>query len=187
MHALVAAFALETLERTEGEDGVREAHERRLEHCRRVVGAVSASSHGGEETQLFGVFVMALDLPNIRAAHDWARSHSSDDRRALKYLSQLLSESPHALSKHLTPEEFLEWMHLAEKAAQTIGDDEAGADHRANLGAALLKNGLMKEALPYCEEGLQEARRSGDAVAEAAAFANFSAIYSWRGGSRSCP
>jgi tetratricopeptide (TPR) repeat protein len=181
MRALVAAFALETLECTEGENGEREAQQRRLEHYRRAVEAVSASSHGSEETQLFGVFVMSLDLPNIRAAHDWARSHSSDDRRAQEYLSQLLSQSPHTLSVHLAPEEFLEWMRMVEEAAQRISDDEAGAEHRANLGAALLKNGLIEEALPYCEECIEEARRSGDAAAEAAGLANLSAIYSQRG------
>lgn len=142
MHMLIAAFALETLESTEGEGAVREAQQRRLEHYRRVAGAASATLSTGGDTQLLSVFLMAQDLPNIRAAHDWARSHSSRDYRALEYLSRLPSQSYRALVDHLTPEEFLEWTRLAEDAARRIGDDAAISHHRSRLGVALLKNGL---------------------------------------------
>lgn len=180
MHALVAAFALDTLKDTEGRDGVREAQQRRLEHYRRVLGAANAAMGWGGENQYFGVFLMALDLPNIRAAHEWARSRSSDDRRSLEYLSRLPSEGSRTLAERLGPEEFLEWMRLAENAARNTEDPEAMTNHRANLAAVLVGVGRTEEALPYCEESLEEARGSGDAQAEAAALANLAVIYRGR-------
>jgi tetratricopeptide (TPR) repeat protein len=176
MHALVAAFALEVLGRTEGEGGEREAQQRRLEHYRRIVGAADgALSHGGE-AQLFSVYLMALDLPNIRAAHEWARSRPPSDRRALGYLSRLPSQGSRALSERLTPNEFLEWMRLAEDAARETGDDEAARTHMANVGAALTREGRTRDALRYCEESLRAARQRGDALTEAAALANLASI-----------
>lgn len=176
MHALVAAFALETLERTEGEHGVREAQQRRLEHYRRVVGAASEALRQGGNTQYFSVLLISLDLPNIRAAHDWARERFPDDRRALEYLSHLPSEGARVLSVHLSPSEFLDWTTLAEKAAREIGDEEAARSHRETVGVALLKKGHLREALAYCEENREEARQRGDAVAEATALANLASI-----------
>lgn len=176
MHALVSAFALETLGRTEEESGVREAQQRRLEHYRRVVGAASEALRQGGETQYFGVFLMSLDLPNIRAAHDWARERSSYDRRALEYLSHLLSEGSRVLSDRLSPSEFLDWTTLAEKAAREIGDENDARSHREVIGAALLKKGQLREALVYCEDSREVAHQSGDAVAEATALANLASI-----------
>jgi len=177
MHALVAAFALETLERTEGEGEVREAQQRRLEHYRRVVGAADGALSWGGEVQLFSVYVMALDLPNIRAAHGWARSRSSGDRRALRYLSRLPSQGSRALSGWLGRGEFLEWMRLAEEAARKIGDEDAARTHMANVGAALIRNGLTQDALQYCRESLEAARLHDDASAEAATLGNLASIH----------
>lgn len=177
MHAVVAAYALETLQCAEGEAGVRETQQRRMDHYLRVVTAAEEALRQGEENQYFSVFLMELDLPNIRATHEWARSRPLNDRRALHYMSRLLSQGSRALSERLGPEEYLEWTRLAEKAALKIGDAQARKHHRANLGAALVKNGRMEEALPYCEEGLVDARDSKDAQAEAANLANLAIIY----------
>jgi tetratricopeptide (TPR) repeat protein len=176
MHALVAAFALETLERMEGETGVREAQQRRLEHYRKIVGAANEAAIQGGDTQYFGVLLMTLDLPNIRAAHEWARVRSSGDRRALEYLSHLPAQGPRALSERLAPGEFLDWMRLAEEAAREIGDEGEARSHRAIVGAALLGKGQVREALAYCEESRQAAQRIGDAVGEATALANLASI-----------
>ncbi|MBA4115216.1 MAG: hypothetical protein H0X71_02010 [Rubrobacter sp.] len=176
MHALVAAFALETLERTEGEGGVREAQQRRLEHYRRIVGAADEALRQGGETQYFGVLLMSLDLPNIRAAHEWARVRSSGDPRALEYLSRLPAQGSRVLADRLAPGEFLDWIRLAEEAAREIGDEDEARSHRATVAPALLKKGQLREALAYCNESRKAARRSGDAVAEAAALANLASI-----------
>lgn len=181
MHALVAAFALETLERTEGESGVREAQQRRLEHYRRIAGAADGALGQGGDIQLFGVFLITLDLPNIRAAHRWARLQSSSDRRALGYLSRLPSQGSRALAERLGSEEWLEWMRLAEHAARQLGDANEASDHRSNVGAALVRNGLMEEAPPICLDNLEAAIREGDAASEAAALANLAIIHRRRG------
>lgn len=55
MHALVAAFALETLHRTEGESGVSEVQQRRLEHYINVVGATADALSMGGPNQFFGL------------------------------------------------------------------------------------------------------------------------------------
>ncbi len=180
MHALVSAFALETLERTEGEGGVREAQQRRLEHYRRIAGAADGAMSIGGDTQYFGAYMVALDLPSIRAAYGWARSHSPGDRRATEYLSNLLWQGSRTLAERLGPEEFLEWTLLAEEAARSTEDREALKYHRANLGAALLRNDRPEEALPYFEESLAEARADEDASAEAAALANHAVVYGGR-------
>jgi tetratricopeptide (TPR) repeat protein len=176
MHALVAAFALETLEHTEGEDGVREAQQRRLEHYRRIVGAANEALRQGGDTQYFGVLLVTLDLPNIRAAHEWARVRSSSDRRALEYLSRLPAQGRRVLSERLAPGEFLDWMMLAEESARAIGDEDEARSHRETVGAALLKTGHLREALAYCEESVEAARARSDAVGEAAALANCASI-----------
>ena len=176
MHAVVAAFALEVLERTEGEGGVREAHQRRLEHYRRIVGAADGALSYGGETQLFSVYLMTLDLPNIRAAHVWARSRPPGDWRAKEYLSRLPSQGSRALSERLTSGEFLQWMRLAEDAAREVGDDEAARRHMANVGAALTREDRTREALQYCVESLQAARQRGDALTEAAALGNLASL-----------
>lgn len=181
VHALVAAFALEVLRDEEGEAGVREAQQRRLEHYRRKAGAADGGLAMGGDTQYLSAYLADLDLPNIRAAHDWARSRHPGDRRATEYLSHVVSYGSRTLAARLGPDEYLEWMLLAEKAARSVGDDEALRYHRANLGAALLKNGRPEEALPYFEESLREARAGGDAQAEAAALANHAVIFSGRG------
>lgn len=181
MHALVAAFALETLKRTEGEDGGREAQQRRLEHYRRIAGAADGALGQGGDAQLFGVYLITQDLSNIRAAHEWARSRSLSDRRALEYLSRLPSQGARVLADRLGPEEWLEWMRLAEDAARQIGDVNEAGYHRANVGAALVRNGLMEEALPVCCDNLKFAIHTGDAAAEAAALANLAIIHRWRG------
>ncbi|MBA2712457.1 MAG: tetratricopeptide repeat protein, partial [Rubrobacteraceae bacterium] len=180
MHALVAAFALDTLESTEGEDGVREAQQRRLEHYRRVAGAADGGLGMGGDTQYLSAYIVDLDLPCIRAAHSWARSRSPGDRRAAEYLSRLVSQGSRTLADRLGLEEFLEWTLLAEEAAHSTGDQGALKNHRANLGAALLRNGRPEEALPYLKESLEEARASGNAQAEAAALANHAVVYGGR-------
>ncbi len=176
MHALVAAFALETLESTEDENGVRQAQQRRLEHYRRVVGAANEYLRQGGDTQYFSVYIVGLDLPNIRSAHEWARSRSADDRWALEYLSRLPAQGRRVLSESLAPAEFLDWMRLAEEAAREIGDEEEARSHRATFGAALLKRGQLQEALAYCEESLEAARLNEDRVAEGTALANLASI-----------
>jgi len=176
MHALVSAFALETLERTEGEDGVRGAQRRRLEHYRWVVLAANEAAGQGGDAQYFGVLLLSLDLPNIRAAHEWARSRSSSDRRALEYLTRLPAAGRRALSERLAPDEFLDWMVLAEEAARTIGDEDEARAHREAVGAALLLKGQLKEALAYCEESFDAARVREDAVGMATALANRASI-----------
>ncbi len=181
MHALVAAFALDTLERTEGEGGVREAQQRRLEHYRRIAGAADGAMGQGGDTQLFGVFLITLDLANIRAAHRWAREKAPNDRRALEYLSRLVSQGSRPLAERLGPEEWLEWMRLAEDAARRIGDEREAGYHRSNVGAALVRNGLMDEALTVCQDNLRAALREGDAASEAAMLANLAVIQRRRG------
>ena len=181
MHALVSAFAIETLERTEGGTGVREAQQRRLEHYRRIAGAADGGLSMGGDTQYLNAYLVELDLPNIRAAYEWARLRHPGDQRATEYLSHLVSHGSRTLAARLGPEEFLQWMLLAEEAARSIGDEEALGYHRANFGAALLKNGRPEEALPYFEESLEAARASGNAQAEAAALANLAVIHSGRG------
>jgi tetratricopeptide (TPR) repeat protein len=176
MHALVAAFALDTLELTEGENGVREAQQRRLEHYRWVVLAANEATREGGDVQLFGVLLMDLDLPNIRAAHEWARARSSSDRRALEYLTCLPAASRRVLSDHLTPGEFLDWMALAEESARAIGDDDEARVHRGTVGAALLKKGQLQEALAYCEESVDAATARGDAMGVATALGNCASI-----------
>ncbi len=176
MHALVAAFAHETLERTEGEGGVREAQQRRLEHYRRIVETADEALRQGGNTQYFSAYIVTLDLPNIRAAHEWARVRSSEDRRALGYLSRLLAQGSRVLADRLAPGEFFDWVTLAEEAARGIGDEDEARSHRATLGAALLKKGQLREALAYCEESLEAARGNEDPVAEAAALANLASI-----------
>jgi tetratricopeptide (TPR) repeat protein len=176
MHALVAAFALEILEDTEGEGGVREVQQRRLEHYRRIVGAANEAARQGGETQYFGVLLLTLDLPNIRAAHEWARVRTSEDRRALEYLSRLPAQGRRVLSERLAPGEFLDWMMLAEEAARSIGDEDESRSHREAVGAALLQKGQLQEALAYCEESLEAARLSEDSVAEGTALANLASI-----------
>lgn len=182
MHALVGAFAFETLHQTEGEDGAREAQQRRLEHYRRIAGAADGALGQGGDAQLFGVFLATQDLPNIRAAHEWARSRPASDRRALEYLSRLPSQGSRALADRLEPEEWLEWMRLAEDAARQTGEANEAGYHRANVGAALVRNGLMEEALPVCCDNLEFAIHTSDAAAEAAALANLAIIHRWRGG-----
>lgn len=181
VHALVSAFAIETLRDEEGEDEVREAQQRRLEHYRRKAGAADGGLAMGGDTQYLSAYLVDLDLPSIRAAHSWARSRHPGDRRATEYLSSLVSQGSRTLAARLGPGEFLEWMLLAEEAARSIGDEEALGYHGANLGAALLRNDRPEDALPYFEESLQEARASGNAQAEAAALANLAVIYSGRG------
>lgn len=176
MHALVSAFALETLERTEGEGGVREAHQRFLEHYRWVVAAANVATLEGGHGQYFGVLLMTLDLPNIRAAHGWAHAHSSEDRRALEYLSRLPAEGHRMLFERLAPDEFVEWMNLAEEAAKKTGDAEAARSHRATVGAALLKMGQLRKAKAYNEESLDDARHNEDHVGEATALANLASV-----------
>lgn len=181
MHALVAAFALETLERTEGEGGVREAQQRRLEHYRRVAGAADGAMGQGGDAQLFGIYLITLDLPNIRAAHEWAREQASNDGRALEYLSRLVSQGSRPLAERLGPEEWLEWMRLAEDAARRLGDESEAGYHRSNVGAALLRNGLLDEAFTLCQANLQAALRDGDADTEAAMLGNLAVIQRRRG------
>lgn len=176
MHALVAAFALETLEHTEGDDGVRQAQQRRLEHYRRVVGAANVAALEGGETQYFGVFILSQELPNIRAAHGWARTRSADDSWALRYLSRLPAEGRRVLSERLGPGEFMDWMELAKKAARETGDEEEGRLHRDAMGAALLRKGQLRESLMYCKESLETARLNKDRVAEGTALANLASI-----------
>lgn len=177
MHALVAAFALETLERTEGVDGVREAQQRRLEHYRRVAGAADGAMGQGRDTQLFGVFLITLDLPNIRTAHVWTREQAPNDRRALEYLSRLVSQGSRPLAERLVPEEWLEWMRLAEDAARRLGNEGEARYHRFNVGAALVRNGLTEEALPICVDNLKFARRNRHAAAEASTLANLATVH----------
>jgi len=181
MHALVAAFALEMLERTEGEDGVREAQQRRLEHYRRIAGAADGAMGQGGDTQLFGVFLITLDLANIRAAHGWARERASNDGRALEYLSRLVSQGSRPLAERLGPEEWLEWMRLAEDAGRRLGDESEAGYHRSNVGAALVRNGLWDEALTVCQSNLRDALRDGDAASQAAMLANLAVIQRRRG------
>lgn len=181
MHSLVAAFALETLERTEGEGGVREAQQRRLEHYRRIAGAADGALSQGGDAQFFGVFLITLDLPNIRAAHGWAREQAPSDRRSLGYLSRLLSQGSRPLAERLGPGEWLEWMRLAENAARRLGDESEAGYHRSNVGAALVRNGMMGEALTVCLDNLEVALRDGDAASEAAMLANLAIIQRRRG------
>lgn len=181
MHALVAAFALETLERTEGEGGVREAQQRRLEHYRRIAGAADGAMSQGGDTQLFGVYLITLDLANIRAAHGWAREKAANDRRALGYLSRLVSQGSRPLAERLGAEEWLEWMRLAEDAARRLGDESEAGNHRSNVGAALVRNGLWEEALTACRNILRDAVRDGDAASEATMLANLAVIQRRRG------
>ena len=180
-HALVSAFALDTLHLTEGRDEVREAQQRRLEHYRLVVEAANEAARQGGENQYFGVLLLTVDLPNIRAAHAWAHARSSEDRRALEYLSRLPSVGHRVLMERLGSGEFLDWMRLAEVAARKTGDEEAARTHRAAVGAVLLKKGQLQEALAYCEESLNSARLSQDSVAEGAALANFASIHNGMG------
>jgi len=177
MHALVAAFALETLNHTEGEGGVRGAQQRRLEHYRRIVGAADGGLNWGGDAQLFSVYLMALDLPNIRAAHEWALSHSSGDRRALEYLSRLPSQGSRSLSERLEQEEFLRWMRMAEEAARKIGDEDAVRKHVANVGVALIRAGRTQDALRFCRKSLETARLHNDASVEATALVNLASIH----------
>jgi tetratricopeptide (TPR) repeat protein len=135
----------------------------------------------GGNTQYLSAYLVDLDLPNIRAAHEWARSRHPGDRRATEYLSRLVSQGSRTLAARLGPDEYLEWMRLAEEAARSIGNEEGVRYHRANLGAALLKNDRPEEALPYFEASLAEARANGDAQAEAAALANLAVVHSGRG------
>ena len=176
MHALMSAFALENLEHTEGEGGVREAHQRRLEHYRWVVAAANVATLQGGDGQYFGVLLMTLDLPNIRAAHSWAHAHSPEDRRALEYLSRLPAEGHRMLFERLAPDEFVEWMKLAEGAARKTGDEGAERSHRATIGAALLKMGQLRKAKAYSEGSLEDARHNEDHVGEATALANLASI-----------
>ena len=180
MHPLVSAFALETLKSTEGEAGVLEAQQRRLEHYRRIVGAADGALSVGGDTQYFSAYLVGLDLPNIKAAHEWARLRSPDDRWAAAYLSRLVRQGSRTLADRLGQEEFLEWTLLAEEAARSTEDQEALKYHRANLGAALMGNGRLEEALPYVEESLAEARADEDAQTEAAMLANYAVIYGAR-------
>ncbi len=176
MHALIAAFAFETLEHTEGDDGVRQAQQRRLEHYRQVVAAANVAALEGGETQYFGVFILSQELPNIRAAHGWARARSADDSWALKYLSRLPAEGRRVLSERLGPGEFMDWMELAEKAARGTGDEEEARLHRDAMGAALLRKGQLRESLMYCEESIETARLNKDRIAEGTALANLASI-----------
>ncbi|MGB3633493.1 MAG: NB-ARC domain-containing protein, partial [Rubrobacteraceae bacterium] len=181
MHALVVAFALEMLERTEVEGGVREAQQRRLEHYRRIAGAADGAMGQGGDTQLFGVFLITLDLPNIRTAHEWAREQAPNDRRALEYLSRLVSQGSRPLAERLGPEEWLEWMRLAEDAARRLGDEDEARYHEYNVGAALVRNGLTEEAYSVCLDNLDFARRNRDAVAEASTLANLAIVHRQKG------
>ena len=70
------------------------------------------------------MLLLSLDLPNIRAAHEWARVRSSSDRRALEYLTRLPAAGRRVLSERLAPNEFLDWMVLAEESARAIGDED---------------------------------------------------------------
>lgn len=176
MHALVAAFARDTLESIEDDSGVRETQQRRLEHYRRVVGAADETLRMGGEAQYFGAHLVTLDLPNIRAAHEWAYKHSSIDRRALEYLSRLPAQSHRVLSERLLPGEFLDWLTLAEEAARAIGDNHEARSHRETVGAALLMKGHRQDALAYCEESVAAAKERGDKVAEATGLANCASI-----------
>lgn len=175
-HALVSAFAFETLERTEGEDGAREAQLRRLEHYRWVVLAANEAARLGGDNQYFGVLLMSLDLPNIRAAREWARARSSSDRQALEYLTRLPAAGRRVLSERLAPDEFLDWLTLAEESARAIGDEDEARSHREAAGAALLMKGQLREALSYCEESFRASRTRGDAVGMATALANCASI-----------
>lgn len=175
-HALVSAFALETLDRTEGEGGVLEAQRRRLEHYRWVVLAANEAAVLGGDNQYFGVLLMSLDLPNIRAAHGWARARSASDRQALEYLTRLPAAGRRVLLERLAPDEFLDWLTLAEESARAIGDEDEARAHREAAGAALLMKGQLREALSYCEESLRAAEARGDAVGMAAALANRASV-----------
>ncbi len=176
MHALVAAFALDILEDAEGEGEVREAQQRRLEHCRRIVGAADGALREGGDTQYFGAYIMDLDLPNIRAAHEWARARAPEDRRALEYLSRLPAQGRRVLSERLTPGEFLDWLTLAEESARAIGDEDEARSHREAVGAALLMKGQLREALAYGEDNYRAAKAREDAVGMATALANRASI-----------
>lgn len=176
MHALVAAFAFETLENMEGNEGVREAQQRRLEHYRRVVGAADETLRMGRDSLYFGAYLVTLDLPSIRAVHQWARERATGDRWALEYLSRLPAQSHRVFSERLTPGEFLDWLTLAEGAARTIGDDHEARSHRETVGAALLMKGHHQEALAYCEESVEAAKERDDKVAEATGLANCASI-----------
>ena len=176
MHALVAAFALDVLEGTEGAGAAREAQQRRLEHCRRVVGAADGALREGGDTQYFGAYIMGLDLPNIRAAHEWARAHAPEDRRALEYLSRLPAQGRRVLAERLAPGEFLDWLTLAEESARAIGDEDEARSHREAVGAALLMKGQLRDALAYSEENFEAAEARGDAVGMATALANRASI-----------
>lgn len=176
IHALVAVFAIETLERIEDEDGVRQAQQRRLEHYRRVVGTANESLRQGGDTQYFSAFIVGLDLPNIRSAYEWAHSRSTEDRWALEYLSRLPAQGRRVLAERLSPAEFLDWMRIAEESAREIGDEDEARAHRATFGAALLLQGHLREALAYCEESLEAARLNKDRVAEGTALANLASI-----------
>lgn len=181
MHALIAAFAIETLEHIEGDDGVSQAQQRRLEHYRQVVAAANVAALEGGETQYFGVFILSQELPNIRAAYGWARARSTDDSWALEYLSRLPAEGRRVLSERLSPSEFMEWMELAEKAARETGDEEEARLHRDAVGAALLRKGQLRESLMYCKESLETARLTKDRVAEGTALANLASIHNSMG------
>ena len=175
-HALVSAFALETLEGAEGEGGVLEAQRRRLEHYRWVVLAANEAAGLGGDNQYLGVLLLSLDLPNIRAAHGWARARSSNDRQALEYLTRLPAAGRRVLLERLAPDEFLDWLTLAEESARAIGDEDEARAHRKAAGAALLMKGQLREALSYCEDSFRAAEARGDAVGMATALANRASV-----------
>ena len=75
----------------------------------------------------------------------------------------------------------MEWMRLAEDAARRLGDEREADYHRSNVGAALVRNGFLDEALYVCQDILQAALREGDAASEAAMLANLAVIQRRRG------
>lgn len=177
MHSLVAAFALDTLQDRYGEEAVRNAHKRRLEHYRRVVAAADGAMHQGSDSQYFAAFLLPQDLPNVRAAHGWARARSDEDRYCREYLSRLLNQGSWMLAERLGPSEFLDWIRLAEDAAQDVGDMQALNDHMTNRVAALLWNGRTEEAAAHCAQVLDRSPGREDTLEEASALTNFAVIY----------
>lgn len=94
----------------------------------------------------------------------------------MEYLTRLPAAGRRVLSERLAPDEFLDWMVLAEESARAIGDEDEARAHRETVGVALLIKGQLREALAYCEESFDAARARGDAVGMATALANCASI-----------
>jgi tetratricopeptide (TPR) repeat protein len=67
-------------------------------------------------------------------------------------------------------------MMLAEESAREVGDQNEARSHRETIGAALLLQGQLREALAYCEESVEAAEARRDAVGVATALANCASI-----------